>query len=143
MWFSQGPFESGSFHGYSDKFTGLGVIFNNFRNEEGGKVHKDVQIVINDGTRTAEEMMSGPIVGCDASMRYHEERADFSVFNATRISLSYKDGSLTVGMDAHNQNDWVECVTTHVQLPTGWLYNAKYVNCAVALLPPHSLIEHI
>ena len=36
--------------------------------------------------------MMSTAVGCDASVRYHEGRADFSVMHASRAKVTYKEG---------------------------------------------------
>uniref|UniRef100_A0A7S2FHL9 L-type lectin-like domain-containing protein n=1 Tax=Florenciella parvula TaxID=236787 RepID=A0A7S2FHL9_9STRA len=95
-------------HGASSTFTGFGVIFDTFKNSE--RPHKDVSILVNDGTRSAEEMMS-TAVGCDASVRYHEGRADFSVMHASRAKVTYKEGSLTLSLDAESNGEWETCAT--------------------------------
>jgi len=123
LWFVQSPATVGPFHGFADRFVGFGLLFSNSHHAGSGNAH-DVQLVINDGTRSVPQMQADGL-GCDAQMRYHEARADFSVFNATRISLSYKQNTLTVGIDPRNRNDWVECITVRLQLAPGWLRTAR------------------
>jgi hypothetical protein len=51
--------------------------------------------MINDGTKDSEALLQS-LDGCDANFRYHEDRADFSVRNATRLkvrNISYESNN--------------------------------------------------
>ena len=48
--------------------------------------HRDVTILINDGEKTFE-VMTEDINGCNTNLRYHAERADFSVLDAARMKV--------------------------------------------------------
>jgi hypothetical protein len=39
--------------------------------------------------------------------------------------VSYKQTTLTIGIDAHNLNDWLECITVRLQLGPDWLRTAR------------------
>jgi len=47
----------GTVVGLSERFTGIGVIVDTFRNVETITKHRDVQVLINDGYKTYEEMI--------------------------------------------------------------------------------------
>ena len=51
------------------------------------------------------------IVGCDAAMRYHNKRSDFSVTDATRVKVVCDGSSLIVQIDEKNSGQWKDCVT--------------------------------
>lgn len=87
MWIvQQGYYSEGSLHGFQEKFVGIGLIFDTFKNTESLSAHRDVTILINDGEKTWE-MMTEEVKGCNINVRYHAERADFSVTDAARAKL--------------------------------------------------------
>jgi lectin, mannose-binding 2 len=123
MWLtSDSSYQNGMMHGVNEKFTGVGVVIDTFKNTETAAHHKDISIFVNDGTKTKEELT--PLAeGCDAALRYHEKRADFSVTNSSRIKLQYGAGTLRVKVDAKSNGEWVDCTTVNVLekgLPEDW-----------------------
>jgi len=82
-----------------------------------------VALVYNDGTRSVEDMYS-TVQGCDADMRYHEERADFSVSNSSRIKVTYLDGHVRIAIDARSMGVWDECTDIVLPLPMDWSQSA-------------------
>jgi hypothetical protein len=48
-----------------------------------------VTVLVNDGTKTYDMMIedSHEVVGCNTNIRYHAERGDFSVNDATRAKV--------------------------------------------------------
>ena len=42
-------------HGYHEHFIGVGIIIDTFRNTESNDKHRDVLVMINDGTRSSEQ----------------------------------------------------------------------------------------
>ncbi|TFJ81546.1 hypothetical protein NSK_006798 [Nannochloropsis salina CCMP1776] len=88
FWIMESPYwQEGDVHGVSHAFVGVGVAFDTFRNTEHGTRHRDVAVFVNNGDRSREEVLTG-FDGCDASIRYHGERADFSVTNSSRAKLT-------------------------------------------------------
>ena len=50
--------------------------------------------------------------GCDANIRYHEERGDFSVDSMSRAKIVLEDSKkVTVMIDARNEGELVECAS--------------------------------
>lgn len=51
--------------------------------------YRDVTVLVNDGTKTYDMMIedSHDVVGCNTNIRYHAERGDFSVNDATRAKV--------------------------------------------------------
>eukprot|EP01036_Dinobryon_divergens_P003926 gene3926-5188_t len=82
----QGYYTDGDLHGFPQKFTGVGIIFDTFKNTEYLSAHRDVTVLVNDGEKTYE-MMTTDVQGCNANFRYHSERADFAVTDATRVKI--------------------------------------------------------
>jgi mannose-binding lectin 2 len=75
---TQGYYLEGDLHGFSDRFTGVGIIFDTYKNTDNLAAHRDVTVLINDGEKTFE-MMTEKIQGCNINVRYHADRADFNV----------------------------------------------------------------
>lgn len=102
----------GPIHGNEEKFYGVGIIFDTFKNTENLEAHRDVLVLINDGTKTQEEMIGDAksVQGCFGNLRYHEKRADFSVTDSSRAKIILKDNYLKIQIDAQNTGKWVDCV---------------------------------
>jgi hypothetical protein len=87
MWITQQGYHiDGDLHGSVEKFTGIGIIFDTFKNTETLNAHRDVTILVNDGEKTWE-MMTADVKGCNANFRYHNDRADFSVTDSARAKI--------------------------------------------------------
>jgi lectin, mannose-binding 2 len=82
----QSYYQEGNLHGFQEKFVGIGIIFDTFKNTENLAVHRDVTVLINDGTKTYDQMTEN-VLGCNTNFRYHAERADFSVLDASRAKI--------------------------------------------------------
>jgi lectin, mannose-binding 2 len=91
LWVVQQSYHiAGNVHGFMENFHGVGVIFDTFKNTENIAAHRDVTILVNDGTKSYE-MMTENVQGCNAALRYHADRADFSVNLASRAKLVLDD----------------------------------------------------
>jgi mannose-binding lectin 2 len=122
MWItSNTAWKEGEFHGAQEQFKGVAIIMDTFKNLEYAFAHRDVTILVNDGTKTYEQM-TDDVVGCDIDVRYHNGRADFSVTDASRLSFFIDESSLmTVQVDARNTGNWVDCVQVQLPFERGWL----------------------
>ena len=67
-------------------FSYSGIIFDTFKNTENLSAHRDVTVLVNDGDKTFE-LMTDDIQGCNTNVRYHSERADFSVSDSSRAKI--------------------------------------------------------
>jgi len=120
----QGYYSEGNLHGSEEKFTGIGIVFDTFKNTENIAAHRDVTILINDGTKTYE-VMTSDVQGCNANFRYHADRADFSVTDASRAKVTLLDNSLEVYIDPQNSGEWTPCVNiSNIGLPSNWARSA-------------------
>jgi len=114
----------GSLHGFQDKFVGIAIIFDTFKNTENLSAHRDVTVLINDGEKTWE-MMTEDVKGCSMNFRYHSERGDFSVTDSTRAKIIVNDTSLKLAVDPKNSGEWTDCVDLeNLALPKGWASSA-------------------
>lgn len=120
----QGYYSEGNLHGFEERFTGVGIIFDTFKNTENIAAHRDVTVLVNDGTRSYE-LMTQDVQGCNANFRYHADRADFSVTDATRAKIVVNDNSLEVYIDPQNSGEWTPCVNiSTLGLPSNWARSA-------------------
>lgn len=119
-------YTEGDLHGNQEHFYGVGIIFDTFKNTENLAQHRDVTILINDGNKNVETMLS-TVTGCNVNVRYHNERADFTAKDASRAQVTFTDDSLKVMIDARNTGDWIECVDIPrgtLGLSDSWLQDA-------------------
>uniref|UniRef100_A0A7S0XEJ2 L-type lectin-like domain-containing protein n=1 Tax=Chromulina nebulosa TaxID=96789 RepID=A0A7S0XEJ2_9STRA len=126
VWIVQNAYYTeGALHGFIDKFVGIGVIFDTFKNTENLAIHRDVTILINDGEKTYEAMTQ-EVQGCNINVRYHNERADFSVTDMSKARITVDDNHrLQVLVDAKNTGEWTTCVDiTDLPLQKDWLKKA-------------------
>jgi mannose-binding lectin 2 len=125
LWFMQQPYYvEGEFHGSIERFTGFGIIFDTFKNTETLAFHRDISIVYNDGDKTQAFMIEKK-QGCDANIRYHEERGDFSVSSSSRAKVVVMDGtSVSVLIDAKNDGNFAQCASMELPLAKDWSQNA-------------------
>ena len=108
----QEPYYSeGDLHGFQEKFYGVGIIFDTFKNTENLAAHRDVTILVNDGEKTYS-MMTDDVQGCSMNMRYHSDRADFLVTDSSRAKVEVNGTKLVVSVDAKGTGYWEECYKT-------------------------------
>jgi mannose-binding lectin 2 len=121
LWISQTSYYSGgTLHAAPEDFVGIGIILDTFKNSENAHLHKDVAILINDGKQTTEDMLKDAS-GCDALVRYHEKRADFSTSNSSRVKVSWGQDMLKVEVDAQSDGVWEPCAEfSPKNLPVNW-----------------------
>lgn len=120
----QSYYREGSLHAVDEKFVGLGIIFDTFKNTETLSAHRDVTVIVNDGEKTWE-MMTLDVQGCEALVRYHNDRDDFSVTDASRAKVVVDNRDVTVYIDASNSGEWSECVSLKgLDLPDSWARKA-------------------
>lgn len=125
MWIvNDSDYIEGDLHGFVEKFYGIGIIFDTFKNTEHMSSHRDVTVLVNDGDKTFE-LMTEDIMGCNTNIRYYSERADFSVSDSTIAKVSVEGGKLIVDIDPKNTGDWMPCVEVHeIELKEDWLLDA-------------------
>jgi mannose-binding lectin 2 len=87
LWITQNSYHvDGIVHGSAEKFVGVGIVFDTFKNTENLAAHRDVTVLVNNGDKTYE-MMTKDVQGCAAKVRYHADRADFSVMDSSRAKV--------------------------------------------------------
>ena len=67
-------------------------------------------------------MMIEDVQGCAMNMRYHSERADFTIKDSSRAKIEITpENGLIINIDARNTGEWTECVTIpNLPLPAEW-----------------------
>ena len=98
-------YREGPLHGFSETFTGIGIVFDTFRNLESGHVHKDVAVIVNDGSGPYKLDDGVEPQGCDGDFRYHEGRDDFNVHarSGAAITLNVRAGCCVGGAAVHGE----------------------------------------
>ena len=109
--------------GGPSKFRGFGILLDTFKNPEPGKAHKDISVVINDGTVDQPEWLGLPLRGCNSNFRFWEKRDDFDASKAiSQLRVTYRSsdaegikrkiGTLRVEVDPKGDGKWETCVDT-------------------------------
>jgi len=121
---------AGELHGITSDFVGLGIVIDTFKNVEHGSKHRDITVMLNDGTIPYKIGDNDDPIGCNvAGLRFHEERDDFSVFNTSRLRILLNRDRLILEVDAGSKNEWTTCVTVNdldKKLPKNWLRKARF-----------------
>ena len=127
LWLSADrAFRAGAFHGADPRFAGVAVVADTFRNDEAAAAHRDLALVASGGGAADAAALLEGAAGCDASVRYHENRGDFSVDRSSRVRLAVAAGTATLAVDAANDGTWVECAAVALPpaLDGAWLRRA-------------------
>jgi len=104
LWLSAAPFKRGASFGASERFRGVGVLFDT----RSGKVRvvASDRVAGDDDDRVPEHVAAD----CDAaSLRYDANRDDFGHKNASRARLIATPGRVRVLVDERNKNRWRVC----------------------------------
>jgi mannose-binding lectin 2 len=128
LWLTTEPRHvDGGLHGFKDKFTGFGVIIDTFVNSEKKGGHKDIELIVNDGTRDLDNINDAVKKGCDSktSIRYHEKNAKFSPSSSmSRLKVSFSRNNVRIEVDPSNSGTWSDCYSEKLELPSNWYTKA-------------------
>ncbi|KAL7690148.1 putative legume-like lectin, concanavalin A-like lectin/glucanase domain superfamily [Plasmopara halstedii] len=145
LWFTLEPqWKNGENHGFTDAYTGFGIVLDTFHNVEHRGGHKDVTIQINDGTKRIDDHNDEDKIGCDAAFRYHSSSATFDpVFSSSRIRIMIKGNALEVQMDLNNTSTWNDCYKGNLPFQSDWLNHATFGISAStgALADNHDILQ--
>ena len=122
---TQGYYVEGDVHGFTDSFTGIGIVFDTFKNVESLDNHRDITVLINNGEKTFK-MMTKEVQGCNINVRYHTERADFNAEESqSRAKFLLTENSIDLFIDAKNSGEWTRCVSINdLKMPFEWLQHS-------------------
>lgn len=123
LWFTNHQsFVAGVNHGFTDSFTGIGIVVDTFVNPEHKGGHKDVSIQINDGSKDIDRINDEVRIGCDAAIRYHEQAATFDpVHSMSRLKVKIEKQRLVVEIDANSNGRWIACHEVTLPFSENWL----------------------
>lgn len=141
---SNARYAPGVNHGFTDKYTGVGIVIDTFNNPEHKGGHKDVSVFINDGSKNYEQLYAEKRLGCDAAVRYHEESASFDpVHSMSRVKVKVDKTRLVVEVDAGASGQWVACHEVTLPFAANWLKDATIgISAATgALADNHDIIR--
>ncbi|KAF0719139.1 Aste57867_1253 [Aphanomyces stellatus] len=115
----------GENHGFTSDFSGVGIIMDTFVNPDHKGGHKDISVQINDGSKSLKDLNDEKKIGCDASLRYHEESAAFSpAHSASRIKVKVAQQTLTIDVDEKSNGQWKRCYEGALPFSSDWLKNS-------------------
>lgn len=124
--FSGNPsFRNGGYFGASGLFAGVAVTFDTFRNTERASIHRDISIVVTNGSKDITDLdMQAP--GCDSAYRWHEGRDDFNINNHAEARFSYNVQTklFKVSIDAKGDGNFRSCAEATLPFNDDW---QKYI----------------
>ncbi|KAF1325486.1 Lectin, partial [Globisporangium splendens] len=145
VWFTNHKsFSAGVNHGFTDKFTGVGIVIDTFVNPEHKGGHKDISIQINDGTKTIDQINDETRIGCDAEIRYHEQSASFDpVHSMSRLKVKIEKRKLVVEVDKSSNGRWTACHEMTLPFSEDWLVSSTLgiTGATGALADNHDIIR--
>lgn len=128
IWITKhGNYVRGQHHGFTEKYVGVGIVLDTFKNTDHKGGHKDISIMVNDGTRTLDDMNADTKLGCNAEIRFHEGHAGFNpVYSSSRLKIQVNGKRLQVAVDASGSGDWTNCFDAEVPLPANWMAGSSF-----------------
>lgn len=122
FWYTRDRAQLGGVFGGVDKFSGLGLFFDTYANQNGEHTHEHpyISTQINNGSISYDHDRDGThseVGGCSAAFR--------GVDSDTYAAIRYlgKEKRLTVQYDIDGQNEWKECFDiSGVSLPMGYYF---------------------
>lgn len=110
MWLTKQRASPGPVFGSVDKFDGLGIFFDTYKNNRPGTVFPYVMAMIGDGTKVYDKANDGKdneFMGCSA-------RGIRGASIATKAKLTYfQDKSLKLELQYKNEDQWDLCFETN------------------------------
>ncbi|KAJ0408321.1 hypothetical protein ATCC90586_000062 [Pythium insidiosum] len=117
--------QNGDNHGFVDKYYGVGIVLDTFKNVEHRGGHKDVTLQINDGRKTLDDLNDETKIGCDAAFRYHAASAAFDpVYSASRVQVRLDGTKITIRVDPRSEGKWTACYEGELPFSPDWLRRA-------------------
>jgi len=116
MWVTKSKGEMGTVFGMKDKFEGLGLFFDTYKNNRPGVVFPYVMAMVGDGETTYDQANDGKaneLAGCSAR---GIRNTDFP----TKAKVTYfQDKELTVELMYKKEDEWTRCFQVpNVKLPS-------------------------
>ncbi|KAK4964240.1 hypothetical protein LTR66_012395 [Elasticomyces elasticus] len=116
LWVTRQRAQQGSVFGMQDKFEGLGIFFDTYKNNRPGVVFPYVIAMLGDGKTSYDQANDGKaneLAGCSA-------RGLRNAGFPTRARITYfQDRSLTVDLMYKREDEWTSCFTVpDIKLPS-------------------------
>ncbi|OJD36106.1 lectin family integral membrane protein [Diplodia corticola] len=116
LWLTKQRAQQGPVFGSVDKFEGLGIFFDTYKNNRPGVVFPYVMAMLGDGQTSYDKNTDGKaqeLAGCSA-------RGLRNAAIPTKAKLTYfAEKSLKLELQYKSENDWIECFTvTDVKIPS-------------------------
>ena len=116
IWVTKERAQQGPVFGMKDKFEGLGLFFDTYKNNRPGTVFPYVMAMVGDGSTAYDQANDGKaneLAGCSAR---GVRNADF----ATKAKITYfQDKQLTVDLMFKKEEEWTRCFEVPgIKLPT-------------------------
>lgn len=116
FWVTKDRAEQGPVFGMKDRFEGLGIFFDTYKNNRPGVVFPYVMAMVGDGQTTYDQGNDGKaneLAGCSA-------RGIRNVDFPTKARVTYfQDKELTVDLMYKNEDEWTRCFQVpNVKLPS-------------------------
>ncbi|KAE9962776.1 hypothetical protein BLS_010019 [Venturia inaequalis] len=116
MWLTKERAQGGSVFGFKDKFEGLGIFVDTYKNNRPGVVFPYVMAMLGDGKTPYDKDNDGKaneLAGCSA-------RGIRNQIHPTKLRLTYfADKSLVLDLQYKNENDWENCFSLgDVKIPS-------------------------
>lgn len=110
MWITKDRAEMGQVFGMKDKFEGLGIFFDTYKNNRPGVVFPYVMAMLGDGKTSYDKESDGKaneLAGCSARGIRNSEFP-------TKVKVTYfQDKSLTVDLIHKREDEWTRCFELH------------------------------
>jgi len=116
MWVTKDRVEQGEVFGMKDRFEGLGIFFDTYKNNRPGTIFPYVMAMVGDGQTNYDKANDGKaneLAGCQA-------RGLRNSANPTRARVTYfQDKSLVVDLQYKEEDQWIRCFETgSIKLPS-------------------------
>ena len=116
MWITKGRAQQGPVFGMEDKFEGLGLFFDTYKNNRPGVVFPYVMAMLGDGQTNYDQGNDGKaneLAGCSA-------RGIRNADNPTKVKITYfQDKQLTVDLMYKQEDEWTRCFEVEsIKLPS-------------------------
>lgn len=119
FWYTREPITFGDAFGAQPKFSGLGVFFDTYANQNGAHSHEHpyISVMVSNGSVAYDHDRDGTLTeadGCSSNFRNKPY---------TTAIISYVANKLSVVLKYPNQNDPVNCIAVeNVRLPVGYYF---------------------
>jgi len=119
FWYVKEKNIGGSAFGHNEKFTGLGIFIDTYKNGDSNNAYPLVYGMVNDGTVSYDQDKDGGETGmlnnCYAGLRNKNHDSHL------RIYYNYEEKYLEVGIDVDQNDKWRSCFTKrNLVLPGGY-----------------------